>query len=621
MKKALLVIVSMLVVTMVFVGCSSGQGGSQASSATQANATGNVRTPEALPTAQGVHIVSDLEHVYFYYDHPGESIKYGEDGVYCADANLESATLIFQSYRSDPLCLLGDKLYCTSSLNIEGVDLKSHDIVAAANYRSGARSLAPCVINGAEASANGAASTSSGAASSASAGAGTNADSSASASAASDASSSASSPASSTASSSASSTVSPTASPIEGSSAALLCATYDDGLVLGTPSADGTLAAKQLEGIGDDVLYALTGDGVVYFSCLDDGYQVCSYDMEKGTVTKIAQMETEDSFTVVGSDVYFRVEMEGGSDDSDKPKEFEIMRADAAGNVSSTGVSGNIGGLLYSYGDFVFYTTYIEKSAASNGADGAKSSASASASGKSGASASAKSSGSGESEEPLWLGRPSYYDTVNGGKAVIDRDAYDGMDIALRGVSGGYLYFDGHVVDELTGRESFNVYLDKIDGSGDMVNVDLFTKDAKPTDQVLAWNEAEAQRQQEESEKSRQEYEERIKNEPYGPGTSKLYLKAEEGRSACYRLVRRDGSVEFQILLAPGEKTTQSFPCGRYTLKIAQGKEWISDEEAFGPSGEYDTTDLFNFEAGKSYEIGAGTGSSIRNDSQSGFTG
>ena len=549
MKKALLVIVTTLVVALVCAGCSSGQGGSQSASKNQPGLTANVRVPEALPTAQGPQIVSDLEHIYFYYDHPNESIAYGKEGIYCADSNLESATLIFQKDRCDPVCLLGDRLYCNSSTGIESIDLKSHDIVPAADSRSGARSLAPYVIED------------SGGGSSA------------------------------------------------GSKGSMVFATYDDGLRLGDPGADGVLSSKALDGVGDEVLYALTGDGVVYFSCLDDGYQVCSYDVEKGTMKKIASMENEWAFTVVGSDVYFLAEVSGGSADSNGSADLEIMRADAAGNVSSTGVSGKLGSVLYSYGDFVFYMTYIEQ-AVDNGA---------AESGKSGNSA--KAGKADESKEPLYLGRPSYYDTVSGGSAVIDRAAYDGMNVGLRGVSGGYLYFDGIVVDELTGMESYNVYLDRIDGSGDLVNVDLLTRDAKPTDQVLAWNEAEAQREQEESEKARQEYEESVKNEPYGPGKSKLFLKADDKRSACYRLVRRDGSVEFQVLLAPGEKTTQSFPCGRYTLKIAQGTEWISDEEAFGEKGDYDTTELFNFEAGESYQIGTGTGSNIRNDSQSGFTG
>ena len=114
---------------------------------------------------------------------------------------------------------------------------------------------------------------------------------------------------------------------------------------------------------------------------------------------------------------------------------------------------------------------------------------------------------------------------------------------------------------------------------------------------------------------------EELRNEPYGPGTSTIYLKAPDDKSACYRLVRMDGSTEFQVLLGPGESISESFPCGRYTLKTAEGDEWISDEEAFGPNGDYDTTDVFRFEEGGSYEIGSGYSGDFTSDDAAGFTG
>ncbi|MBO4365520.1 MAG: hypothetical protein J5804_04420, partial [Eggerthellaceae bacterium] len=110
-------------------------------------------------------------------------------------------------------------------------------------------------------------------------------------------------------------------------------------------------------------------------------------------------------------------------------------------------------------------------------------------------------------------------------------------------------------------------------------------------------------------------------NEPYGPGTSSIHLDAPDSKSACYRLVRMDGSTEFQVLLGPGESINKSFPCGRYVLKTAEGDTWISDEEAFGPNGDYDTTDVFNFEEGGFYQIGSGYSGDFKNDSASGFVG
>ena len=47
----------------------------------------------------------------------------------------------------------------------------------------------------------------------------------------------------------------------------------------------------------------------------------------------------------------------------------------------------------------------------------------------------------------------------------------------------------------------------------------------------------------------------------------------------------------------------------------------LSDEEAFGPNGDYDTTDVFNFEEGGSYEIGSGYSGDFKSDDAHGFTG
>lgn len=44
-------------------------------------------------------------------------------------------------------------------------------------------------------------------------------------------------------------------------------------------------------------------------------------------------------------------------------------------------------------------------------------------------------------------------------------------------------------------------------------------------------------------------------------------------------------------------------------------------EEAFGSSGSYSTTEVFDFEAGASYQITSGTQGDFYGDSQSGFTG
>lgn len=108
-------------------------------------------------------------------------------------------------------------------------------------------------------------------------------------------------------------------------------------------------------------------------------------------------------------------------------------------------------------------------------------------------------------------------------------------------------------------------------------------------------------------------------NEPYGPGSSGLYLEAGDGQMACFRLVRMNGSTEFKVLLNAGESTTEYFPSGRYTLKVARGDNWISDEKAFGSSGRYSTTDVFTFEDGSVYEIVSGDRSDFNRDNVDGF--
>ncbi len=167
-----------------------------------------------------------------------------------------------------------------------------------------------------------------------------------------------------------------------------------------------------------------------------------------------------------------------------------------------------------------------------------------------------------------------------------------------------------------------------------------FTDSGKGYEAYLARAEAEKERLRKEEEEQIRQAEERAKeeqrkrkeeeqrklheqydDEPYGPGTSGLSLSADSDRAACFRLVKMNGDTEFMVFLEAGESTTQYFPSGRYTLKVARGEEWISDEEAFGSSGYYSTTDVFTFESGGVYEISTGTRGDFRSDSASGFLG
>jgi len=102
-------------------------------------------------------------------------------------------------------------------------------------------------------------------------------------------------------------------------------------------------------------------------------------------------------------------------------------------------------------------------------------------------------------------------------------------------------------------------------------------------------------------------------------GTSWLYLEASATLSACYRLYDDNGKLVQQVLLSPNESKTISFPSGYYTLKIAEGANWINDKEAFGPDGEYSSTSVYGFEAGSTYRIGSGNRGDFHGTDQSGF--
>jgi hypothetical protein len=104
----------------------------------------------------------------------------------------------------------------------------------------------------------------------------------------------------------------------------------------------------------------------------------------------------------------------------------------------------------------------------------------------------------------------------------------------------------------------------------------------------------------------------------YGPGISHLLL-IPGSSSACFKLVRTDGTIEFTKMMQPDTSETVDFPSGRYTLKIARGDAWLGDEQAFGPAGEYSTTDLFQFKPGMTYEIKSGNRGDFAHDSMEGF--
>lgn len=110
----------------------------------------------------------------------------------------------------------------------------------------------------------------------------------------------------------------------------------------------------------------------------------------------------------------------------------------------------------------------------------------------------------------------------------------------------------------------------------------------------------------------------------YGTGNVELVLRAYEQPAAFRLMTAVDGEPDAEVLYTyaePHTVVTFSFDAGAYILKTAEGASWISDAEAFGPGGTYSTTQVFDFVAGRSYEIRTTTSQgSFYQDSASGFT-
>lgn len=111
------------------------------------------------------------------------------------------------------------------------------------------------------------------------------------------------------------------------------------------------------------------------------------------------------------------------------------------------------------------------------------------------------------------------------------------------------------------------------------------------------------------------------RHETYGGGSVELVLRAYE-RPAAFRLLSTDEALDGAPLFAVAEPytlVTFRFSPGTYILKVAEGERWIDDENAFGPTGTYSTTQEYVFEAGYSYEITTGTRGDFYTDNAGGF--
>ncbi|MBO6054562.1 MAG: hypothetical protein J6P31_03500 [Oscillospiraceae bacterium] len=266
---------------------------------------------------------------------------------------------------------------------------------------------------------------------------------------------------------------------------------------------------------------------------------------------------------------------------------YALMRVDEHFDPVFTGIEGRLDGTLLPYGPYLLYAKYTQV------------------------------------EEKANLGETSArklfcYDTRTGTETALPRDEFIGIDISLRAVSNGWLFYNAYdyYASDPESVEFCDCRCCDLSGGHPQIVLGSLIPEADSSAASLAYDLS----TQEFMEARRQEEEEALRNTPYGPGISYLYLKAGD-KSACFRLVRMDGTLQFQVLLAPGEETTQSFPCGKYILKTAYGDTWISDDEAFGSDGRYSATDPFTFESNASYEISTGTHGDFHGDSQAGFTG
>ncbi len=117
----------------------------------------------------------------------------------------------------------------------------------------------------------------------------------------------------------------------------------------------------------------------------------------------------------------------------------------------------------------------------------------------------------------------------------------------------------------------------------------------------------------------------KLADNTFGDGSVRLTLEA-EAQAVCAKLFLAEATGKDDALLVvfidPNESTDLYFSAGTYILKLASGEVWISDEEAFGASGSYSSTDAYTFEKGGQYELKTSTAEGdFYTDSANGFTG
>lgn len=329
--------------------------------------------------------------------------------------------------------------------------------------------------------------------------------------------------------------------------------------------------------------------GDLWFSGLDvnNGRMLFTYVEAEEKGWGVAGIGSRFAAAEDGAVYYLFERLEQPEYEDERQIEYVLMQMRQIGEPAPTENVGRFSGDLFPYGQYLLYTKYTEVDEKAG-------------------------------KDPDLARKLYCYDTQTGEETRIDRDEFIGFDISIRGIAGGRLFYNAYEYGfGAPGEIEFvGCYSCDLTGEGAAVSLRGQAESAVESVAVQADDVAVEEFM---AERERQR-EEELRNTPYGPGTSTLYLTA-GNRAACYRLVRLDGTTQFMVLLEPGTNTTQSFPCGKYILKVARGETWISDEEAFGPGGSYSTTNVFEFESGGAYEISTGTQGSFTGDSQAGFTG
>ncbi len=108
-------------------------------------------------------------------------------------------------------------------------------------------------------------------------------------------------------------------------------------------------------------------------------------------------------------------------------------------------------------------------------------------------------------------------------------------------------------------------------------------------------------------------------------GNGSVTLQLSTGsKDSCFKLYSAGsakGTPLRQIFLSPNSSGSMSFDPGRYVLKIASGKTWLGDDQAFGKSGSYSQSDAFDFTSGVYGIETSTTHGDFRSSSMGGFIG